>query len=100
MKKQSITAIFAAAAVILFCSAAMTAEGEQARIGEKKEKRLYLSFSEMRAYASAHSVEIMPVSECYTKESYEMGLDEEILAELQGYVLQGEFNWALTVYRE
>lgn len=98
MKKQSIAAIFAAAA--LFCSAAMTAEGEQARIGGTKEKRRYLSFSEMRAYASAHSVEIMPVSECYTKESYEMGLDEEILAEMQGYVLQGEFNWALTVHRE
>ena len=100
MKKQSITAIFAAAAVILFCSAAMTAESGQARIGGTKEKRLYSSFSEMQAYASAQPVGIMPVQECYVKRDYEMGLDEDILADLQEYVSQRDFDGALAAYRE
>ncbi|MDE6064634.1 MAG: hypothetical protein K2G20_08650 [Lachnospiraceae bacterium] len=100
MKKQSITAIFAATAVILFCSAAMTAESGQARIGGTKEKRLYSSFSEMQAYASAQPVGIMPVQECYVKRDYEMGLDEDILADLQEYVLQRDFDGALAAYRE
>lgn len=100
MKKQSITAIFAAAAVTLFCSAVMTAEGEQARLGGTKEKRLYSSFAEMQAYTAAQSAGIMPVKECYVKKDYEMGLDEDILADLQEYVLQRDFEGALAAYQE
>lgn len=100
MKKQRIAAIFALAAVTLFCSAVMTADGEQARTGETKEKRRYLSFAEMQAYTAAQSAGIMPVNECYVKRDYEMGLDEGILADLQEYVLQRDFDGALAAYCE
>ena len=100
MKKQRIAAIFAAAVAALFCSAVVTAESGQARIGGTKEKRLYSSFSEMQAYASAQPVGIMPVQECYVKRDYEMGLDEDILADLQEYVSQRDFDGALAAYRE
>lgn len=100
MKKQRIAAIFAAAVTALFCSAVVTAESGQTRIGETKEKRRYLSFSEMQAYASAQPVGIMPVQECYVKRDYEMGLDENILADLQGYVSRRDFDGALAAYRE
>ena len=92
--------IYFAAAAALFFAAAMTAEGEQAQLGEAKEKRLYASFPEMQAYVSAQPTGIVPVGECYAKKDYEMGLDEGILADLQGYVLQGDFDGALDAYRE
>lgn len=91
---------FLPAAVTLFFAAALTAKGEEAQLGEAKEKELYSSFNEMQAYVSAQPVEIMPVSECYTKKDYEIGLDEDILADLQGYVLQHDFDGALAAYRE
>ncbi len=91
---------FAAAAAALFFAAAMTVEGEQAQLGEAKGKRLYASFSEMQAYVSAQPAGIVPVEECYTKKEYEMGLDEGILADLQEYVLQRDFDGALDAYRE
>lgn len=100
MKKQRIAAIFAAAVTALFCSAVVTAESGQTRIGETKEKRRYLSFSEMQAYASAQPVGIMPVQKCYVKRDYEMGLDEDILADLQEYVSQRDFDGAFAAYRE
>lgn len=91
---------FAAAAAVLFFAAAMTAEGEQAQLGEAKQRRLYASFPEMQAYVSAQPAGIAPVGECYTKKDYEIGLDEGILADLQEYVLQGDFDGALDAYRE
>lgn len=91
---------FLPAAVTLFFAAALTAKGEEAQLGEAKEKELYSSFTEMQAYVSAQPVEIMPVSECYTKKDYEIGLNEDILADLQGYVLQHDFDGALAAYRE
>lgn len=91
---------FLSAAVTLFFAAALTAKGEEAQLGEAKEKELYASFPEMQAYVSAQPVEIMPVSECYTKKDYEIGLNEDILADLQEYVLQRDFDGALAAYRE
>lgn len=98
--KNTRSIYFAVAAVTLLFMAAITAEGEQAHLGKIKEKRLYSSFSEMQAYVSAQPPKIAPTEACYTKKDDEMGLDEGILADLQGYVLQLDFDGALAAYRE